>query len=59
MKPHRVTIKYKKGEQTHLICTTVPASNERQAIDKIISAHSLVDVVSKKAELLNNKNQPV
>lgn len=55
MKTYRVTIKHKKGAQTHLISTTVPAASERQAIEKIISANSLVDVISKKAELLNNK----
>lgn len=53
MKPHRVTIKYKNGEQTCTVSTTVPAYNERQAIDKVISANSLTGkVVSKKAELL-------
>lgn len=55
MKTYRVTIKHKKGEQTNLISTTVPAANERQAIEKIISANSLVDVISKKAELLTSK----
>lgn len=55
MKTYRVTIKHKKGEQTHLISTTVPAANERQAIEKIINARGLVDVISRKAELLNNK----
>lgn len=59
MKTYRVTIKHKKGEQTNLISTTVPASNERQAIEMIINARGLVDVISRKAELLNNKNQPV
>lgn len=52
MKTYRVTIKHKKGEQTNLISTTVPASNERQAIEKIISANGIVGVLSKKAELL-------
>lgn len=59
MKTYRVTIKYSAGEQTNLLSTSVSAANERQAIEKIIAAHSLVNVVSKKAELLNNKNQPV
>ena len=59
MKTYRVTIKHRKGEQTNLLSTTDPASNERQAIEKIINARGLVDVISKKAELLNNKNQPV
>lgn len=54
MKPHRVTIKYKTGEQTHTLSKVIPAYNERQAIDKIIEANSLAGkVVSKKAEMLN------
>lgn len=53
MKPHRVTIKYRNGEQTCVISTTVPAYNESQAIDKIISANGLAGkVVRRKAELL-------
>ena len=53
MKPYRVTIKYKTGEQTNLISKTLPAYNEKQAIDKVIESNSLAGkVVSKKAELL-------
>jgi hypothetical protein len=53
MKDYRVSIKYKSGEQTATISTTVPAYNERQAIEKIVSANSLDGkVVSKKVELL-------
>lgn len=53
MKTYRVTIKYKKGEQTDLLSTTVPAISEKEAIEKIISANNLDGkVVSKKAELL-------
>lgn len=53
MKPHRVTIKYMQGEQTCVISTTVPAYNERQAIDTVISANSLAGkVVRRRAELL-------
>lgn len=56
MKPHRVTIKYKKGDQTCTISATVPAYTERQAIDKIINANGLDGkVVSKKVELLTTK----
>lgn len=56
MKTYRVTIKHRKGEQTNLLSTIVPASNERQAIEKVIAAHGLDHVVSRKAELLNSKN---
>lgn len=56
MKPHRVTIKYRNGEQTCVISTTVPASNESQAIDKIITANGLAGkVVRRRAELLTLK----
>lgn len=55
MKTYRVTIKHKKGKQTDLISTTVPAISERQAIDKVIEANGIVEVVSKKAELLISK----
>lgn len=54
MKPHRVTIKYRNGDQTCVISTTVPAYNERQAISKIIEANGLVGkVVRRRAELIN------
>lgn len=53
MKDHRVTIKYINGKQTCVLSITVPATTERQAIEKIISAHGLDGrVISKKAELL-------
>lgn len=53
MKSYRVTIKYRTGENTGLISKTVPAYNERQAIDQIIAACKLAGkVVSEKAELL-------
>lgn len=52
MKPHRVTIKYEKGEQTCVLSIAVPATGERQAIEKVIAANGIVNVVSKKAELL-------
>lgn len=56
MKSHRVTIKYKNGEQTCVISKEVPAYNERQAIETVINANSLAGkVVSKKAELLTLK----
>lgn len=57
MKPHRVTIKYKKGEQTNWISKTVPAITERHAIDLVIKASGIDDanVISKKAELLISK----
>lgn len=57
MKPHRVTIKYKQGEQTCVISKEVPACNERQAIDKVIESDKLAgkEVVSKKAELITLK----
>lgn len=56
MKPHRVTIKYKNGEQTCVLSTTVPAYTEKDAISKIISAHGLDGrVITKKAELLISK----
>lgn len=53
MKTYRVTIKHTAGKQTNLISTTVPAVTEKQAIDKIISAHGLDGrVITKRAELL-------
>lgn len=53
MKSYRVTIKYKQGDQSGVISTTVPAQDERQAIDKVIEANSLAGkVVSRKVELL-------
>lgn len=53
MKDHRVTIKYKKGEQTCVLSIAVPAISERQAIDKVIEANGLDGrVITKKAELL-------
>ena len=56
MKPHRVTIKYKNGEQTCVISKTVPAYNERQAIESVINANRHKGtVVSKKAEMLTSK----
>lgn len=54
MKKYRVTIKHIAGEQTNLISKTVPANDEKQAIESVIKANSIVNVVSKKAELLKS-----
>lgn len=56
MKSYRVTIKYRTGEQTGVVSKTMPAYNERQAIEKVIDADKLAGkVVSKKAELITLK----
>jgi hypothetical protein len=54
MENYRVTIKHSTGNQTNLISTVVPANNEKQAIEKVISANGIVEVLSKKAELLKS-----
>jgi hypothetical protein len=55
MKNYRVTIKHKTGEQTGVVSKTIPAYNEKQAIDKVIDAERITEVVSKKAELITLK----
>lgn len=53
MKSYRVTIKYSTGDNAATISKTVPAYNERQAIEKVIESNSLAGkVVSKKVEPL-------
>ena len=57
MKNYRVTIKHSAGKQTNWLSTTVPAIDEKKAIEKVKKANSIADdtVISKKAELLISK----
>lgn len=55
MKNYRVTISYQDSEQNGLMSTTVPANNEREAIEKVKKASGFEGkVISEKAELLKS-----